>query len=102
MIKDLIASGIDILILEASENQEVVANKAAEWIKNKMKVTKKSQENKKNENDKEMQWLKSIYLIKYIFINKMQWILSIFSFRYKFGQSHSIVHIYQKKKIDLT
>ena len=55
MIKDLIASGIDILILEASENQEVVANKAAEWIKHKMKVTKKSQENKKNENDKEMQ-----------------------------------------------
>ena len=30
MIAKLIASGLDVLILEASENQEVLANKAAE------------------------------------------------------------------------
>ena len=50
----LIASGLDVLILEASENQEVLANKAAEWIKQEVKVIKEAQENnKKNENDPE-------------------------------------------------
>ena len=54
MIAKLIASGLDVLILEASENQEVLANKAAEWIKQEVKVIKEAQENnKKNENDPE-------------------------------------------------